>query len=164
MQQPVPLFPARSPQRGLGRSRWSSHGMCVKGMRRGEFSPQFWGLGLWQTPKRHQTTFKHCATALLTIRSGFFRNTWYLDTHTLVEQALTNFTTNLEKTGRQFATCSIPSGLGSLHHSGPGSSLCYSFPIAHSDHHAIASTTNPLSPRQRPVPLEVAFGTQVSQG
>ena len=122
LQQPVPPFPARLPQRGLGRSRWSSHGTCMKEVRLGDFSPQFWGPGLWQTPKRHQTKPKRCAPELLTIRSGVFRNIWYLDTHTLSEQALTSFTTYLEKTG------SISSGLGSLHQHGPGSSLCYSFP------------------------------------
>lgn len=98
--------------------------MCMKGVQLGDFGPLFWGPGPWQTPKRHQTTSKHCAPELLTIRSGFFRNIWYLDIHTLLKQALASFTSYLEKKGRRFATCSISSGLGSLHQCGCGSFFC----------------------------------------
>lgn len=164
MQQPAPPFPARLPQRGLGRSRWSFHGTCVKGLRLGDFGPQFWGPGLWQTPKSHRATSKHCSPELLTIRSSCLSNIWYLDAHTLLKRAPTSLTAYLEKMGRRFATCSISSGLGSLHQSDTGSSLCCAFLKCLLQTPCNSICCRPSSPWQKPVPLKAAaFGTQMSR-
>lgn len=79
-------------------------------------------LGSRSVADPKKTMSKHCAPALLTIRCGFLRNIWYLDTHVLLKQVPISFTTYLEKTGGRFAKCSISSGLGSVRQSDTGSS------------------------------------------